>query len=600
VTNPLDISGPATLTVLSGTGTLSSLDVLPPGSIAISGAAGTLNVQVIAGNAAAALSDGATGGATVSANGNTLSVTGTEAQVNVALASLELVELATVASDVLTLSATSPGALGAQTNILASGLAAIGLGREETLTLTLSVTTGLLFLPGYTAASAIAASGLGTGTIALSFTADDIGALNSLLAGLEFAGPAGGEHLNYLLRNAAGVLPGAMTYGNIFLNIAGSAGSNGTLSAGSQTVVLGGETPAGTLDVTGVTAILGNISGAGSVMVAPGASLELPDNALFLGGTSLDFGTISATTLISAGTLLIGDGANFSGPVLLGTSALLDFTGTLVTDGAETLDFQDAVSLAAGTVLSGDGMLLAGNFSESGMITGPGTILAGGGDTLVLAAGSVGGGAELEVASGGVMELGPVSPLFGIFLATPLTIDNSVTLSFLNNGMAAVSCGFADTLGGSGGAFIISGPQAFSGTIENFAPGDQLIFPDLTDFSVLNATQNSFEVAGVDGEGNTDTYEIHANIPAGATLVAGMDAEGDPDVLLRSAEPDRPFRWRGRLADHLRRRVALLCARHRAADAAWLPRGGNAQTRRSADHRQWRAPPGALDRPAHA
>ena len=55
-----------------------------------------------------------------------------------------------------------PNALDALPDLLlsdpiASGLAAMGLGQEETLTLTLSVASGLLFLPGYTDASAIAA-----------------------------------------------------------------------------------------------------------------------------------------------------------------------------------------------------------------------------------------------------------------------------------------------------------------------------------------------------------------------------------------------------------------------------------------------------------
>jgi hypothetical protein len=162
-------------------------------------------------------------------------------------------------------------------DLIASGLAAMVLGQEETLTLTLAVATGMLFLPGFTDASAIAASGLGTGTITLSFTADDIGALNTLLAGLEFAGPSGGEHLDYALRDASGVLPGVLTYGNIYLNIAGKAGANGTLTAGSQNLVLGGETLAGTLAVTGTTAVPGNISwdsgGNGGTGCQPGTAL---------------------------------------------------------------------------------------------------------------------------------------------------------------------------------------------------------------------------------------------------------------------------------------------------------------------------------------
>ena len=570
----LNISAPATLTVLDGTETLSSIDVMPPGGVSVSGAAaGTLALQVIAGNAGAMLSASASAGATVSSDGNTLSITGTEGQVNAALASLELVEPGGATGDVLSLSASDPGFVSTQTNIavdvaplsgpafvapkqivtlqpnaldampdlllsdpIATGLAAMGLGQEETLTLTLAVASGMLFLPGYTDASAIAASGLGTGTITMSFTADDIGALNSLLAGLEFAGPAGGEHLDYALRDASGVLPEVLTYGNIYLNIVGSAGTGGSLAAGSQGLVLGGETLSGTLAVTGTTAVLGNISGAGAVVVAPDASLELPYNALALGGTSLDFGNIEATTLNEAGTLVVGDGASLGGPVLLGVGALLDFTGTLVADASASLGYAEAVSLGAGAVLTGDGTLFAGNFSEAGLIAGPGTLLAGSGETLSITAGSVGGGADLEVASGGVMVLGAVSPLYGVFDATALTLDNSVTLSFANNPSAAGISGiYADTLGGNGGAFVINGPEAFSGTILGFAPGDQLIFPGLSDLSLSGVGASSFTVTGLDGDDATDTYEIYASMAAGTTVFVGQDAEGDPDIMLRPA-----------------------------------------------------------------
>jgi hypothetical protein len=573
----LNISTPATLTVLSGTGTLASLALSsladgPPSGISVSGAtSGTLTVQVIAGNASAGLSASGLAGASISENANTLSITGTQTQVNAALASLELTEPGSAATDVLTLSASDPGFLATRTALavdvipltgpafvapalivtlqpnaldalpdlllsdpIASGLAAIGLGQDETLTMTLAVASGVLFLPGFTDASAIAASGLGTGTITLNFTADDIAALNTLLAGLEFAGPAGGEHLDYALRNEAGVLPDVLTYGNIYLNIAGSAGANGTLAAGSQNLALGGATLAGTLDVTGTTAVLGDISGTGAVIVAPDASLELPYNALRLGGTSLDFGTIGATTLAVSGTLLDGDGTSLAGPVLLGAGASMDFTGTLVADGAATLGYQQALSLGAGAVLTGGGTLLAGNFSEAGLISGPGTLLAGGGETLLVAAGSVGGGTDLEVASGAVMLLGPVSPLYGVFDATVLTLDSSVTLSFANDAGSGVSGIYADTLGGTGGAFVINGPQAFSGTILGFAPGDQLIFPGLTDFNVFDVARTSFTVAGLDANNATDTYEIYASMAPGTTLMAGLDAEGDPDVMLRT------------------------------------------------------------------
>ncbi len=575
MTNRLEITAPATITVLGGSPTLSSLGVLPPG-IAVSGAAaGTVEVQVQAANAGAVLSASGIAGATVSSGGGSLAITGTAAEVNAALASLEITESALASTDVLTLTASEAGLLPGQTDIavdvvpstgpvfvappplvtiqpdaldtlpfltladpVASDLAAMGLGREETLNLTLGVPSGVLFLPGFTDASAISATGLGTGEIILSFTADDIGAVNTLLAGLEFAGPAlaGNEHLTFTANNLSGVLPAAETTGNVYLNIVGTPGLNGVFAAGSQTLIEGGETLAGTTVISNTTALLGNISGSGSVEITPTGNLELPDDALFLGGTSLDFGTINASELGLNGNLLAASGAAFSGEEWLEPSATLDFDGLLTSDGAEAQDFAQAVSLSAGAVLTGNGTLLAGNFSESGMITGPGTIFAGSGETLTIAAGSVGGGADLAVGPGGVMVLGPVEPLYGIFNATPLTIDNSVTLNFLGgSGLSPVGGEYAGTLGGDGGAFVINGPQVLSGSIVGFAPGDELVFPGLSGLNILASGRNTISIAGEDGNGNSVVYTFGAQIPTGDVLITGVDAGGDDVVELRPA-----------------------------------------------------------------
>ena len=102
--NSLSITAPATLTVLAGNGTLSSLDA-PSGGISVTDpdTPGTLTVQVAASNSSAMLSASGLDGATVSSNGATLSLTGTEAEINAALASLEVIEPGTVTQDVLTL-----------------------------------------------------------------------------------------------------------------------------------------------------------------------------------------------------------------------------------------------------------------------------------------------------------------------------------------------------------------------------------------------------------------------------------------------------------------------------------------------------------------
>ncbi len=572
MTGRLDIIAPATLTVLAGTAGVSSLGAVPPGGITVSdpNSGGMVVVQVIAAQAGAAVSASAAGGATVSSNGATLSVTGSAAQVSAALSSLNVTEVNGVTSDTLSLIASGPGALTDVTAIAvnvapaagpafvnpatlvtiapgtldslpffflsdpaAAGLTQAGLGRTEALNLTLAVGAGILLLPGYANNSAISAAGLGTGTIVLSFTADQIGTLNTLLAGLEFAGPAGGEELSFGLRVPGSVPP--LTYGNVYLNIVGPGGGAGTLSAGSQTIIEGGETLSGTSLINGRLSVLGNIQGNGAVIVTPDASLELPYNAMFLGGTSLDFGTLAATTLVETGTFIAPADAAFAGPVLLGPGGVISFDGTFTANAAEMQAGQLALSLSAGAVITGAGTLFAGNFSESGLINGPGTILAEPGQTLAIAAESITGGAQLEAAGGGVLELGPVSPLFGIFNTTPVTIDPSVTLSFLANPAGAgITGAFAGSIGGTGGAFVISGPQAFNGTVTGFLPGDQLIFPSLTDLSIFNnLTQDSFSVSGLDALGSMVTYVFQAPIPAGYAVAQGFDAEGDPTVFLR-------------------------------------------------------------------
>ena len=575
MTSRLTLSVPATLTVLGGNASLSSLAGLtlggPGPGISLSGAGpgDTISLQIMAGNTAASLGLANTSGVTASAQLNTLSLTGTQAQLNLALAGLELTEPVGAAGDVLSLSATDTAALAVQsgftvdvvaltgpafvappkivtlqTNALtplsgllladpiAAGLAAMGLGKQETLMLSLSVAEGVLLLPGLSALSGVAATGVGSGNIELSFTADEISAVNTLLAGLEFAGPAGGQHLNYAVSNETGPLPQLFTYGAIFFNVTGTQAANGVFTAGTQTLITGGTVFNGTLAVSGIDTVLGNLTG-GTIEVAPSAVLEVPDGSMALSGTSADFGDLSAQLLTLSGTLFVGGTASVAGQVALLPGALLNVANGLTVFGSATSSFDVGLNMGAGAVVEGSGTLTVGNFGQSGVIDG-GTLLALGGDTLEIDAGWITGNATLQVAGGGVMVLGPVSPLLGVFNTTPLTIDASVVLSFLGPGGQAVSGGYADTLGGTGGAFVIAGPQYFSGNVSGFGLGDQLIFPDLANISIYNVGTDSFQLAGLDVFGNTDTYTIHTSIAAGLAPAAGLDAEGDVAVFMRS------------------------------------------------------------------
>lgn len=565
----LTLTAPATIAVLAGSGAESSLFNIPPG-ISVSGGAGAITVQVSAANSTAILSAPSAGG-TVTGGGDLLTITGTEAQVNAALAELQDDETGSQTSDVLLLTATNPsflyGAAAIGVNIYptigpafvtppsmlniaantlasiplllgdpeASGLGAIGAGQADTLTLTLSVGTGLLLLSDSTALSAVEVNGEASGELSLTFTADALGDANALLSSLDYVGPAGKIGLAYVARNISGPVATTLTHGIITLTAGGSI-STASLTTTGETVLLSAESLIGGV-FTGTTGVLAKLT-AGAEVVAPDADLNLPVSALSLTGSTLDYGTISAASLVQSGPLLVGDGFTLGGPVAMAAGAFTDFSGSYVAGNNETNDYQTELSLAAGADLAGGGELTAGNFSESGLITGPGTITALSGQTLGLAAGSITGGVVLQADPGAVVVLGPVSPLYGVFDATPLSVSNSVILDF--NGSAAidrVSGIYGDSLAETGGAFVLYGPEDLGGTIENFAPGDALIFPGLSYANVANQQSNgSFSVIGVNAYGSTTTYGLFAASPTNpTTFFTALDAEGDFEVLARQA-----------------------------------------------------------------
>ncbi len=548
----------------------------PPGGIFVQDpGGGTMTLTVVAQNAGATVSASSLGGATVSSHNNTLTIIGIAAQVNAALASLEFFESAGADLDVISFSATEAGELAGSTAIaleVASSvgpafaappaslalaawtldsmpglvigdpelqaLVAAGQGGEETLQLTLSVASGVLLLPNFSAVAGVAATGVGSGTVALTFTGDQLGVVNALLAALEFAGPAGQSGLAYGLRNLAGPLGVSITSGNIALGISGTVGAVRTIVSGDDTLILGVETlSGGTITVSGITSDLGGIAGGAALFIGPDAAFEMPYNTLSMGGTSTDEGLLAVAGLNESGTLIVTGSAVIGGVLNLGSGGLIDFSGLLVTANQAQTAYQEGLSLAAGAVVTGNGVLEAGDFSEAGRIFGPGTIVAAGGATLVIAAAEIAAGAQLQIGAGGVMEIGPVSPLFGVFDATALTIDAGVTLSFLaESGAAPVTGGFGDNLDQRGGVIVISSPDVFGGALANFQPGDRLVFPGLTGLTLLSITSHSFVVAGVDQSGNTDEYTINAAYPVGTTPFVYTDNEGDSEVGLRAAQ----------------------------------------------------------------
>ncbi|MDE8348049.1 MAG: Hint domain-containing protein [Acidocella sp.] len=570
MTNRIDIIAPATVALLGSV--TSTSDPAPLSLLDSSG--GIISVTIIAGNSAARLSASSASGATISSVANTLSIAGSLAQVNAALASLQDREtvpdtLLIIANDPALLSATTDiavnviPAVGAAfvapptsmnlvsytvdpisglvlANPAASALAAAGQGNSESLAVTLSAASGVLLLPGLSLQSGISASGVGTNQIILNFTATQLTAVNILLAGLQWAGPAAITGLAYAARDVAGPLGSAVTSGNITLDVTGVPGPLSTINSGADTAILGVSmlSLGSTLQVTQTVSDIGGIGGAGSVIITPDAALQMPYNQLVLGGTSYDFGQLGAASFSEAGTLIVSGSASVAGLVSLGSGALLDFAGTFEAGTAIGTNYVAALSLAAGAVLTGSGELVAGNFSEAGLISGAGEILAGGGETIVIAAGDI-IGTTLDVAAGGVLALGPLDPLYGVFSTTPLTVASPAVLNFLNDSGAATFTGaYADTLAQTGGVIVITSPAVFSGKILNFAPGDRLIFPGLNGLSLFNITANNFVVAGTDAQGVTQSFTINAAYPVGASLFVGVDAQGDGEVSLRNASAD--------------------------------------------------------------
>ena len=330
--------------MLAGTNTVSSLGALPPDGISIADPAnGTLTVQLVAANTGAFLSASGAGGATIGGSGNTLSITGSAAQVNAALATLLITEPTGAATDTIAFSATDPAALPAQTDIAvnvakntgpafvappttldlapntlsplaglfaadpgATGDALAGEASAQTLVLTLAANSGLLLLPGYAPTNGIAATGLDTGTIELTFTADRLVSADSLIAGLEIVAPAATSGIAYSLRDASDPDRTLVTNGNIALAIAGAPGPNGSFSTGDQSVILGAESLAAgtTLGIATTTGDLGGIAGAAALYLAPDAAFNLPYNNLTLGGSSYDipqayYNAISAHHLVT-------------------------------------------------------------------------------------------------------------------------------------------------------------------------------------------------------------------------------------------------------------------------------------------------------------
>jgi hypothetical protein len=577
VTARLDLFAPATITAFSG-GVTSLFSQPPDGIFVQDPGTGELSLTLTAANAGTSFAASNASGATISAHGNILVISGGAAQVNAALQTLQIFEPIGATADNISLVATEPGELATTTAIAvnvaltggpafvsppqildfaaysldflpnliigdpqAQSLIAAGLGAQETMQVTLSVVSGLLLMPNFSPQPGITASGLGSNAILLTFTADELAEINNLLSQLTYIGPAATTALFYQFSNLFGPLPPASTSGNIQLNILGTEGGSAIVTVGADTLIAGPETfGAGqTITVTAVTSDLGGIAGAPAMNILPDASFVMPYNTLDLGGTSIDDGTLTVDNLNLAGSLIAPGEIVIGGLLNVSSGGFIDFSNTLAVATLAQFAGQSGLSIAAGAVVTGNGTILAGNFSNAGGLYGPGTLLAAGGDTLAIAAADIAGGMHMQIGGGAELNLGPIAPLFGVFAPTPITIDASDTISFLAQASPYdYSNGYNDFLDQRGGLLVINSPADFFGTIVNFAPGDRLVFPGLSGLSLSNVTSNSFVVTGTDSSGTVQTFTINASYPPGTIPSVAVDENGDGEINVQDTQTD--------------------------------------------------------------
>ncbi len=322
---------------------------------------------------------------------------------------------------------------------------------------------------------------------------------------------------------------------NATLDLAGSAGAPAALSA------LSANFSASSLLIENAALSIQDtldFSTQSSVLVDAAGTLDAGSMVFGAGDALVDFGSLAG------GGLALGPGAEAFLPgggildqaISMASGAVIDFAGLLEAGAGFETTTLSAFIVPAGAVIEGGGTLVAGNFSESAIIDGPGTIEALGPAPLTIAAGSVGGGAQFLIDPGAVLELGAVSPLYGVFNPTPLTIDSSVTLSFSPGANATQDTGlYPSARGEQGGVLLLDYPGQFAGTIAGFAPGDRIALPGLANLSLANLTGHSFVISGTDSNGVTQSDTIHAAYASGLSPFIETDTNNDSFIGLRAA-----------------------------------------------------------------
>nr|WP_240980547.1 autotransporter-associated beta strand repeat-containing protein [Ramlibacter agri] len=294
--------------------------------------------------------------------------------------------------------------------------------------------------------------------------------------------------------------------GTLTLTGANSYGGTTTISAGALHVGSGGTTGSlGTGNVVNDTALSFNRSDATTVANAisgSGTVTQAGTGTLTLTGAN----SYGGTTIISAGTLQVGDGGTTGS---LGTGNVVDNgnlvykrsddittanaisgSGTLTQSGSGTLTLASTNSYTGGTVIAAGTLVVgAGGTLGSGAITNNGSLVFSHADTYSLADGITGTGSLTQAGGGNLVLAGSNDYSGGTFVNNGLlSVNGSIT------GLTTVHAG--GTLGGNG---TVGSVNVASGGV--LAPGNSI--------GTLTVAGNLDFAAG-------STYRVEANA-AGAS-----------------------------------------------------------------------------------